>query len=292
MNKIESLLAAVDFSEDSRNAVSRAFLLAMELTARLKLFHVVSESYLPIINELIQPRNDQSTSLIGRAEDLLSEISAEFDPDGRVKAYLAVSSGSVLEEIIAASESADILVLGAHGWNPLRDIILGTTADRLLRKGNRPILIVKRTALEPYRRVIVPVDFTPRSAIALKAAIRIAPNAEVNIVHAYDVPLERALWLADVPEEKINDYRNEARQKALDNVVILCKEFGLEQKRMHHYLETGDAASVILRREVSSGADLIVVGRHRRTYTEELFLGSVTRHVLSGAKCDVLVIHE
>lgn len=292
MDRIKSILTAVDFSEDSRKAVSRTFLLARDHSARLELLHIVSDSALQAIGELFQPHGDQRTRLIERAENLLSELSTEFDADSRVGAQLSVRIGTVLDEITAASKEADLLVLGAHGWNPLRDLILGTTAERLLRSGSGPVLIVKRPALEHYRRVIVPVDFTPHSAVALKAALAVAPDADINIVHAYDVPLERKLWLADVPEEQIEQFRNEARQKALDKVVSLRKEFGLQQQRMYHHLEKGDAASVILGREASSGADLIIVGKHRRSYAGELLLGGVTRHVLSGAKCDVLVVHE
>jgi nucleotide-binding universal stress UspA family protein len=292
MNVIKSLLAAVDFSDDSRNAVSRAFLLARELPARLELLHIVSDSSLQALTELVRPHADQSARIIDRAVVLLSELSEESDPEGRVGASTTVRSGTVLDEIMSASEAADVLVLGSHGWNPLRDIIIGTTADRLLRKGMRPVLIVKRPALEAYRRVIVPVDFTPHSAVALGAALFIAPEADINIVHAYDVPLERKLWLADVPQEQIDEFRDQARQRALEKVVGLRKEFGLEQQRMHHYLENGDPASVILGREASSGADLIVIGKHKQSLPGELVLGSVTRHVLSGAKCDVLVMHD
>ncbi len=292
MDRIESILTAVDFSEDSRSAASRAFLLAKDHSARLELLHIISDSTIQAMGELFQPPADQRTRLIERAGNLLSELSSEYDPDARVGASLSVRTGVVLDEIMASSENADVLVLGARGWNPLRDIIVGTTADRLLRKGKRPVLIVKRPALEAYRRVIVPVDFSPHSATALRTALLIAPEADINIVHAYDVPLERKLWLADVPEEQIEHFRNEARQKALENIVSLRKEAGPEQHRILHYMENGDAGSVILARDASLGADLIVIGKHKRSYTGELLLGSVTRHVLSGARCDVLVVQE
>jgi nucleotide-binding universal stress UspA family protein len=230
--------------------------------------------------------------MVEKAQGIMVELASELDPDGKIGASLTVKCGTVLDEILSASKEVDVLLLGVRGWNPLRDIILGTTADRLLRKGTRPVLIVKRPAREPYRRVIVPVDFRPQSVSALRMALMAAPEAEINLVHAYDVPLEKKLWLADVPDEKIQEFRNEARQKALDNVIGLRKEFGMEQQRILHYLENGDPGSVILGREASSGADLIVIGKRKRSYAGELLLGSVTRHVLSGAKCDVLVVHE
>lgn len=292
MTQIKSLITAIDFSEDSRNAASRAYMLARELSARLELLHIVSDSSLQAMSKLVAAHPDLCARMVEKAEGIMVELASELDPGGKVGASLSVKCGTVLDEILSASKEFDVLLLGVRGWNPLRDILLGTTADRLLRKGTRPVLVVKRPAQEPYRRVIVPVDFRPHSALALRTALLVAPEADINLVHAYDVPLDRMLWLADVPEKQIEEFRNEARQKALNNVVLLRKEFGMEQQRIFHYIENGDAGSVILGREASSGADLIVVGKRKRSYAGELLLGSVTRHVLSGAKCDVMVVHE
>jgi nucleotide-binding universal stress UspA family protein len=51
----------------------------------------------------------------------------------------------------------------------------------------------------------------------------------------------------------------------------------------------GDPAQCILEQEEEQGADLIVMGKHGTGVTEELLLGSVTKHVLSQARADVLV---
>ena len=64
-----------------------------------------------------------------------------------------VKIGKVLDEILLACAQHDLLVLGAHGLNPLRDLILGTTATRLLRKSMRPVLVVKQ-ALSKIRDLV------------------------------------------------------------------------------------------------------------------------------------------
>ena len=68
-------------------------------------------------------------------------------------------------------------MLGARGAGFVRRIALGTTAERLLRTTRRPLLVVKQKAHERYRRVLVPVDFSPSSAQALALARRVAPDA-------------------------------------------------------------------------------------------------------------------
>ena len=56
--------------------------------------------------------------------------------------------------------------------------------------------------------------------------------------------------------------------------------------------ERGNVSRVMLAQEEQLSADLIVIGKHGRSMVEEWLLGGVTRHVLAGSKCDVLVVHE
>jgi len=55
-------------------------------------------------------------------------------------------------------------------------------------------------------------------------------------------------------------------------------------------IERGDPSPVILAQALAQTADLIVLGKQGRSRAEELFLGSVTRHILAGSTCDVLVV--
>ena len=54
----------------------------------------------------------------------------------------------------------------------------------------------------------------------------------------------------------------------------------------------GATALRVLEQEEELGADLIVLGKHGADMTEELLLGSVTKHVLAHARCDVLAAYR
>ncbi len=291
MTSIKKLLAAIDFSDDSRNAISRASRLAAEHDARLDILHVISESFLQAFEEVCRPPACDEFVLFENTRRMLDELSSKYVGDTGIDTIVSVKKGLVVEEILSASEHSDLLVLGERGWNPLRDILIGTTAERLLKRSTRPVLVVKRPAESAYRRVIVPVDLTSDSDIALRTAMLIAPTADISVVHAFGTPLEGKLWLADVPEEQMEEYRGQVRQRALDKIAVLLKEVHGKGRAITPYIEKGDAASVILDKEEALGADLIVIGKRRRSYIGELLLGSVTRHVLASSKCDVLVVH-
>lgn len=292
MSTLKSLLAATDFSDDARNAVQRAALLAAEQQAPLTLLHVMSGPSLDALRQLFRVPEEAEAKLVADAQHTLNELAAELTGKAGRMPTAQVRVGRVVDEVLAASAQADLLVLGARGWNPVRDMILGTTAERLLRRCPHPVLVTKRVPQGAYQRVLVPVDFSPCSAAALQLALRIAPRADVTIVHAFEVPLEGKLWLAGVSEEKLQEYRIQARQQALNDIDLLLKETAGDTQRCSRVVEHGAAAPLILTKEAELAADLIVIGKHGRSVVEEALLGSITRHVLSDAKCDVLVVHE
>jgi nucleotide-binding universal stress UspA family protein len=207
----------------------------------------------------------------------------------RVSALLR--TGSLVDEILSAVAQADMLVLGARGSNPLRDFIVGTTAERLLRKCGKPALIVKQPAAAPYQRVLVPVDFSADSDAALETALALAPEADIHLLHAFDVPFEGKLRMAGVPGDEINAYRIRARNLANGKLHALKQPLEEKGRYVRICVEYGDPYTLILEKEKEIRADLIAIGKHGQSVLEELFLGSVTRHVLSDAACDVLVAH-
>lgn len=197
--------------------------------------------------------------------------------------------GDVQEAISAAAAEAQLVVLGTRGWNPLRDRILGTTAERLLRTCRRPVLVVQRQAKREYKRVIAAMDYSPNALQALAVAMRIAPQAQITLVHVFSAPFEGKLRYAGVDDDILRDYIAGARRDALAQMSAFLAQAPGDACRLSHAVLHGHPTRVLLDRAKLARADLLVVGKHGRSAAAELFLGSVTRHILSGAKCDVLV---
>ncbi len=284
----ESLLVATDFSDNARQATYRAAALAAANGAQLELLHVMSRSSLDALREVFREHPAAQAALIGDVESMLSEEAANVAAQAGVNTNSRVSIGNVLDDILAATANADMLVVGAHGLNPLRDALLGTTAERLLRKCKRPVLVVKRPPRGAYENVLVPVDFSAHSAAALNLAVRVAPTAKVIVAHAFDVPFEGQLRLAEVSIEHIEHYRAQARQQALSNMHALTRDVRSNAQRFMDVVEQGDPRRIILAKEKLLGVDLIVISKHASA-VEDFFVGSVTRRILSDANCDVLV---
>lgn len=290
--QFKRIVAATDFSEDAGNAVLRAAMLASEQRAELELLHVVSKRSLDAVREWIHTPLDVADRLLEDVQRTLTDNAAGTFKKTGITALVQVKAGDVLSEILSSCERADMLAVGARGNNSLRDAFLGTTAERLLGKCRRPVLIVKRPPEGAYARVLVPLDFTPNSEQALRMATRIAPNAMFVAVHAYEVPFEGRLRIAGTSDADIEAYRLRVSGKAGADIGALWRKVGTAAQGFGHVVERGSPALVILDQQRRMAADLIVIGKHELSLVESFLLGSVTRRVLAEAECDVLVLQE
>ncbi len=171
----------------------------------------------------------------------------------------------------------------------MRHWLLGATAERLLRKTQRPILVVKQAPHDAYRSVLVAVDFSPWSLGAVRLALAVAPRARLALLHASEMPFEGKMRVAGVDDAIIRRHREAARHDALGRLQQLASQAGLTSDRWRPLALHGNTATLILEQEEEVGADLIVVGKQGGSAAEELLLGSVTKHVLARSRCDVLV---
>ncbi|MFZ2651615.1 MAG: universal stress protein [Burkholderiaceae bacterium] len=278
MTPLKNVLAATDFSSPSRQAADRAARLACTSGARLRLVHALSASALAQLQQLVGLGSAVEETLIEQTRKALDVMAGELSVTRSVAVESALLQGSVLEEISRQADEmpADLVVLGARGAGFMRRFVLGSTAERLLRKSKHPLLVVKQRAHEPYRRVLVPVDFSEWSAPLLDLARRVAPGAHLVLLHAYEVPFEGKLRYASVAEDIIEGYRLRAQQAASQQLNALAAAASLRPADWTPCIPHADASPSIIEQEQELDCDLIVIGKHGQNMAEDLLLGSVT----------------
>ena len=291
-NSLRTLLAATDLSASSNRSALRAAMLAKESGAKLELVHVLEQSALDELRELFKKDGEAlQENIRSQTKKELSQLADDLAKIlGRnTKCHLV--EGKALEGIMAQVEDldADLLIVGSHGTGFVRQMLLGATAERLLRMTLRPVLTVKQPPRVAYQSVIVPIDFSPWSQSAIKLALAVAPKAELTLLQAYEVPFEGKMRAAGEKEEKILRYRDMARQEASTRIYQTVSDVGIGKADWHTKVVHGDAARRIIEQEERQGADLIVLGKHGLGMFEELMLGGRTKHVLAQASCDVLI---
>lgn len=287
-----SLLVATDLSTLSRHAALRAAMLAAESGGQLDLLHVLETPALVALRRMLgQAEADLEQKLAAQASDSLAELAQQITRQHGVDAPWHMSAGPIVAGItaMARQQGVDLLVVGASSAALLRHWLLGATADRLLRATTCPVLFVRQTPHEPYRNILVPVDFSPSSAKSIARARAIAPTAQLIFLHACALPFEGKMRFAGVADATVVQYRRDARRKAQTQLQALAEQAGLTPRQWTGAVTQGDPGQDILQQQVELDADLIVLGKHGAGVTEELLLGSVTQQVLGQAHCDVLV---
>lgn len=287
---LRSVLCATDLESDSGHAFERATRLARQHGAELHALHVVGGSAMDALRQWLGTGSSAEQALVASARDDLNKILASSLHAAGVRANAMVLAGAVPDQVIAAAHrvGAELLVVGA-GRKVLRTVVLGSTADRLLRRGHRPVLVARQAAVGDYARVLVAVDFSSWSPGCLAWAQRIAPQAHCVLHHVWSVPFEEKLRFAGVDEATVQAYEQAAQANAHRRLHDLATQAGLGASVWTPSLMRGDAglATVLAAQELD--CDLIVIGKHGRNAAQDLLLGSVTRHVLGESMQDVLV---
>jgi nucleotide-binding universal stress UspA family protein len=294
MKNIQHIIVATDFSNAADLAVMRAAQLAKNLSAGLHLVHVVHPLDLYAGSELsfdfqMHYQQVQQEHIKTQLESLAIKIGEQF----AIKVHHCTLIGRAHTEIVnhANSVNGGLIVAGAQGEHSVLEKLLGSTALRLIKVASCPVLIVKNKNTIPtnYQQVVAAVDFSVGSQEVPALASLIAPNAHIEALLIFDSNQEAHMYKAGMDESLLAKYREQAlveAQKKLDALITL---------QSNHFfsslIRSGYPPKEICAHAKEVNADLIVIGKHNKNNLEDWLLGSVTKAVVYGAECDVLLNH-
>jgi nucleotide-binding universal stress UspA family protein len=277
------VLVGIDLTERSRNAFARAVELGQHAGTGLLLAHVTSEA-LP---------SQVATAHDTYAREVLGDLVARARSEGVANVEPVLVRGRDYETLIeqARHAGADVIVIGTHRPSNLVQDMLGTTADRLLRLGNLPVLLARAKPAARYGKILVAVDFSPASRRALATAVRWFPKARIVAVTAYGTSRRSLLESDRDAREGAAETRRLALKGFLEEVrQALGPAYGAAVSAIEPVVARGWAEDVILSTAQEHEPDLIVVGTHARSGLQHAVLGSVAEWVLTEAPCDVLAV--
>jgi nucleotide-binding universal stress UspA family protein len=278
----DTVVIGTSLRREAEHHVRAAVAFARRAGARVELIHAIESGDLTAPGLEWIPLETWETL----RRDLESELHAQArrlgltaEEMGRV----SLQAGSPHRVLAAAAAGAGaLLAVGAaeHRHRPL----LGTTAERAVRRASRPTLVVRGDLALPPRRLVVPVDFSPLAAATLRAGMELAGQMDWQ----ERTPIE-AVFVLTPPsyggQRQLADAAMRSRAAAaLDRFV--AAESGAA--RVADTLLFGDAPAEIaghLRPD-----DLLVLGTHGQGGFERFLLGSVASDVLRTAPCSVLLV--
>ena len=281
---MRKILLATDFSERSDRALRRATLLARQFGASLTIVHVVDD--------------DQPRRIVDSERDATSLLLRDLQATVQNVDGVACETSVVLDDPFAGiaraveDETPDLLVIGSHRRQILRDVFVGTTAERTVRSVNCPVLMVNGPPLASYHHVMFATDLSEGARQAAKtfAALGIARGAKASILHVYNAPAVHMVMSHAMPAEERRAYLDDRREEASRDLSAFVKSVGSPSIRQEVREVRNSPAEEILRAAKDGSADLVVVGTRGRGGLAKFFLGSVAEAVLRGADRDVLAV--
>lgn len=278
MKGLASIVVGLDFSECSRVALGHAQRVASWAGAQVHPVHVVDVP----ADEI---REDAVLTVMQRGirEGLVADARKRWDafiegtpeaPDLRLDVYVAHRLAGIRRQL--DQHRADLLVLGAFGQER-PSVGMGTLASACVRSVSTDVLIVRDNFRDPFRTVVVGIDFSATCQRALEAAALIAHGEGAKLYAAHVVPahVETFARLRTELGPDLNAFVNETT----------CKYPGLEvHAKVYPY---SGYRSGVLEFAALVNADLVAVGTRGQSNLRDVVVGSTAEKILRDSVCAV-----
>jgi len=281
MEGMASIVVGLDFSECSRVALGHAQRLASWSAAEVHPVHIVDTLIDEIFDEatLTPMQRGIHAGLVEDARKKWNAFIKGTPVASRLDLDVAVSHRLLGTRQQLDRHNADLLVLGAHG-DEKPNVGMGTFASACVRSLPIDVLIVRDNYRDPFRTVVVGVDFSSTSRRALEVASLIAHGEGAR------------LYAAHVVADSVDTYAR-LRADLGPNLDAFVKETtsrfpGLEvHAKIFPY--SGHRSGVL---EFASlvNADVVAVGTRGRTNLRDVVLGSTAEKILRDSVCAVLAV--
>lgn len=290
------LLVGTDFSLASQHAVDRAIDMARSLSARLTLLHVVAASFWEDVLgkaaavtgiETVSPAAAEAAAAeaLRRRADEIETVTGL-----RCEAVVGAGRAAALLAQVATETGADLVVIGARGAHPIRDLMVGTTAQKLLQVCPCPVLVVKRPPPFDYRTVLLPTDFSAPARGALGAVRELLPQATLHVAHAFELPYDGMARFASVDGTTIQRHQRIAADRLHAALLAFADDAGVPPGQRVLRVDHGYAPHCIERWVQTIGCDLVAIAAHGKSELGAALLGSVSLHTVQAVPCDVLLM--
>ena len=291
--QIKTILVPLVFSRGSMEALSYAIPLAKQFRAAIHLVHVGESDAATNMSDVRHLMRETAKSiefLRERLSETHKKHLSAFWPEN-----CHVRTGQPFQEIcdLAREIHAGLIVIGTRGQTGLQRILLGSTAERVVRFASRPVLVVRRRK-EPkeftLRNILAPIDFSQCSMSGAMYAACFAKtfDARLLLLHVFSGVMPRLTGKTSKSLKK-NDDAIDLENARLDMEAFTQLDFLRKVKRATE-VRAGYAVDEICREAAKSKADLVVIATHGRSRFNRMFLGSVAEHVLRYSKCPVMVV--
>lgn len=274
----DRLLIATDGSDCARRAAKYG----LELAAR----------YDAAVDVVSVYRGDeaQGQATLDEIADLAADVGVAVDTE--------LLSGKPARSIVnyADETGADLIVVGRRGRSGVRERLLGSITERVLRRSGPPVLTVPEGDIDDgtgttYENVLVTTDGSDLAADAGPYAAEVASRFEavLHVLNAVDVQAEAGVFNAGGVDREYIERLERKGQRAVDDLISGIDATALDVREA---VVQGYAPDVITEYVDDNDVDLVVMSSEGQSNLAGQQLGTVAGRVLRTVDRPVLVVTE
>ncbi|MFQ5786950.1 MAG: universal stress protein [Thermodesulfobacteriota bacterium] len=288
------ILAATDFSEYSKVALDICLGVARCMKTKLYVLHTIEKfphDYRYLLSnaahaDMKQKLEDEA------AKKIKAMIPGELLENEDIVPI--VRFGKPFLEIIkvAKEEKVDFLAIGTHGRAGMDRVILGSVAERIVRKARCPVMVIRGRKYVGFKRIIVPIDLSDCSRIALEYAVATARahKSKLTILHVYEEAFIEPYVNAANSEEEADEIIKEIERVNEIKYDEFLKTVDLSGVEYEKLLKKGIPETDIVEIAKEQQANLIVMGTHGRSGIKHVLIGSTAEEVVRAVHCDIIIV--
>lgn len=273
--KICSVLAPVDLSESSLNALDTAVDIAKKHQAVLHILHV-DENNFQSIDDITSSYTSNNINNI----DVINALVGAIQHKHGIKPVVVMEEGNVADTIIKASllNHTDLIVMGSHGASGYRDAFIGNNTYNVIKHAPCPVLAVpQRKKLNGLRKILFPIRPVTGALMPYEIVSHFtSPNAIMEVLGiTYRMMIETAGSVLDTIVGEIKD--------RLKKDQVTAKSLWIEGQSI---------ADEIVRYANKSSPDLVVVTSALDVTSKARYIGPHAQKIIHCSKVPILSIKK
>ncbi len=273
------ILIPTDFSETSYLAIKHGAFTAQLTKGDVYLLHVINAQYahtdmfLPIIQ--IENQNEFEKKVEEKLLQLANDIKAEYG----VNVNCIVKTGRPINEItnVAKEIDASLIVIGTHGYAPLEELVIGSTALKTLNHAHCPTMTMSsEVSHKGYSKILLPIDTSAHTRQKVNYTLELAQKFSASV---------HAVALLHTKEED--------QKPSIELILHQIEKLAKEKNVPFHsdvISNVKNTASSTINYVEKIEADLIVIMTDQDAELSGFFLGPYAQQVIHLSKVPVIAI--
>jgi nucleotide-binding universal stress UspA family protein len=267
---MKKILVPCDFSVPAISAYRVALDLAAKAKGTVHVLHIVE---LPVLHDsVLMPALSFEKALLRELRDKAIkrfEVIAKKYANAKVKVVFHALFGAIQTKVddYIRKNGIDQVVMGSHGASGIREVFLGSNAEKMIRQARVPVLIVKEYSKKPIASIVMPCSLDSDHQQLFFANVRTLQqffNAKLHLV-----------WI-NTPLTFTPDTTSRER------LQYLATAAGLKNYTINVFSEYREEQGIIQFNKLVKG-DMIAIGTHGRKGLDHVLLGSLSEDIANHA---------